>query len=1171
MTRRTNLLAALLALSLLFSLIAPAAAAGGEITIATPEDLIQLAKDCTLDSWSQGKRVVLTADIDLTGSAFPPIPTFGGTFDGQGHTISGLSLTGSGNVRGLFRYLQPGGTIQNLTVEGTIAPTDLQDTLGLLVGENRGQIRNCAAQGSVTGKNTVGGLVGCNQAGGQIINGTFTGTVTGEHYVGGIAGQNHGSVMECTNQGSINTQEQSDQRALEDLDSLEGRRWNAAENLPACTDIGGIAGFSDGILQSCRNTGAVGYEHVGYNVGGITGRQSGYLHGCENQGTILGRKDVGGIAGQLEPEIFLRYGEDTMTRLWTELGTLSDQMDTLLTHVSTMQTSATAQIRTMTDRAGDAQAATGDLLEAAKDWANGNLDQINDLSARLSWTLDQLAPILDTLTDFPSTLTKAVEDLQEAIDRAKEAGDLTGQAAADLQEALTDALDAADHLAQAMDHIGESQTALKNALGDPQAVETALTQLAQGVEEVGSAMDAFSRAMALLREGVAQLPDIAAMAQSFLAALAQLDTVGGQAAGGLRDMKAALEEIRQNFSGSLEDLSAALEQLKAAAGELRDASQAMHQAGEHLRDAVDDLAAAGAVGDDVLESLRRAGDRMKDAFALLETAGDDLYTMIDTLAANPTIQFIPIGSQITEKGDALDDALSALLGGAEDLTDELSTSSDQVTEDLRAINSQLRTITDLLRQASTARQTDTDPVEDLSDQAGSDQQTGCLAGSRNRGTVSGDINVAGIVGSMAIEYDFDPEDDLTETGERSLDVHFQTKAVTRDCVNEGEIVGKKDDTGGIVGRMDLGQVRACENYGAVTSTDGSYVGGIAGACWGTIRDSWARCTLSGKNYVGGVAGYATALLDCHTLVTVTAGSAYVGAVAGAVDEAGRVEGNTFTQADLGAIDGISYQGKAQPVAFETLCAAGAPAGFARMALRFVADGQEVAVVPFQYGKGIDSLPPIPAKEGYSAAWPDLDYRHLTASQTLEAIYTPYTSALTDGGELPEILVDGSFSAQAEVSHTSEETTWTDGQGQARTGKVYTVTVSDPVLETVTYTVHCRLPEAGKHYALWVRTDQGWQRQDSWEDGSYLLFTANQESVTFSLVEQDSLWIRCLAGALAAILVLLLLLLRRRKRKQTPPDAPPAQPESPAAPGQGETEPAAPQKEQNTQENDPPEN
>lgn len=94
------------------------------------------------------------------------------------------------------------------------------------------------------------------------------------------------------------------------------------------------------------------------------------------------------------------------------------------------------------------------------------------------------------------------------------------------------------------------------------------------------------------------------------------------------------------------------------------------------------------------------------------------------------------------------------------------------------------------------------------------------------------------------------------------------------------------------------------------------------------------------------------------------------------------------------------------------------------------------------GKG--SIPAeIPTKKGYSAAWPDLDYTHLNASQTLEAEYTPYTSALSDGGELPEILVDGSFSSRAEVSHTIENVTWSDRQGKTHTGTAYTVTGERP--------------------------------------------------------------------------------------------------------------------------------
>ena len=68
--------------------------------IGTADELMEFAQK--VNGGETGAYAVLTADIDLSGTDFTPIPTFGGTFEGQGHTISGLSITGSGNVRGLF-------------------------------------------------------------------------------------------------------------------------------------------------------------------------------------------------------------------------------------------------------------------------------------------------------------------------------------------------------------------------------------------------------------------------------------------------------------------------------------------------------------------------------------------------------------------------------------------------------------------------------------------------------------------------------------------------------------------------------------------------------------------------------------------------------------------------------------------------------------------------------------------------------------------------------------------------------------------------------------------------------------------------------------------------------------------------------------------------------------
>ena len=240
----------------------------------------------------------------------------------------------------------------------------------------------------------------------------------------------------------------------------------------------------------------------------------------------------------------------------------------------------------------------------------------------------------------------------------------------------------------------------------------------------------------------------------------------------------------------------------------------------------------------------------------------------------------------------------------------------------------------------------------------------------------------------------------------------------------------------------------------------------------------------------------------------------------AVDSNGTVSGNTFTSENLGALDGISYAGKAEPVDFDSLCSTeGVPELFSQLELTFVADGITVAVVPFQYGEGIESLPEIPAKKGYSAAWPDLDYTHLNASQTLEAEYTPYTSALSDGGELPEILVDGSFSSRAEVSHTIENVTWSDRQGKTHTGTAYTVTVDDPDLEQVSYTVHYRLPDSGKHYALWVQEESGWSEADFEIDGQYLLLTSQTEEIIFCITERSSSLLVWLAAGTGCLLLL----------------------------------------------------
>ena len=161
------LAAAVLILPLLIPAV-PAAQNDGIVIIRTVSDFLELAKNCTLDTWSQGKIVRLEADLDLSGSGFAPIPTFGGTFDGSGHTISGLSITADGSHQGLFRYLQPGGQVENLNVRGTVAPGGSAEQVGGIVGCNRGTLSLCSFTGTVKGSADVGGIVGVNEASGRV-------------------------------------------------------------------------------------------------------------------------------------------------------------------------------------------------------------------------------------------------------------------------------------------------------------------------------------------------------------------------------------------------------------------------------------------------------------------------------------------------------------------------------------------------------------------------------------------------------------------------------------------------------------------------------------------------------------------------------------------------------------------------------------------------------------------------------------------------------------------------------------------------------------------------------------------------------------------------------------------------------------------------------------------
>lgn len=381
------------------------------IYISTPEDLLALAENCRVNTWSVGKTVVLSNDIDMSGTEFSGIPTFGGTFMGQEHIISGLNIVNEGSVVGFFRYLQETAVVENLTLQGTIQPEGSKSVVGGFAGQNAGTIRNSAFNGTISGYEQVGGMVGVNETSGVIEECTIIGTISGSHFVGGAAGENHGVIRATINTAEINTKSVQNSVQIEDI-TLES--FASTEDASTATDIGGIAGANSGVIRGCTNHGAIGYQSMGYNVGGIAGSQTGYMVDCTNNADIQGRKEVGGIVGHMEPNISLDYDADSLQILSAQLEALSAILNDMQATIESGTSEISDQMNSLSDNIDTIQDAI-DIITTEIEAEEPDWDKItaamNDLSDSLGDAMNELVAIQETATDMMSDVTTQLDSV----------------------------------------------------------------------------------------------------------------------------------------------------------------------------------------------------------------------------------------------------------------------------------------------------------------------------------------------------------------------------------------------------------------------------------------------------------------------------------------------------------------------------------------------------------------------------------------------------------------------------------------------------------------------------------------------------------------------------------------------------------------------------------------
>lgn len=834
------------------------------LTISTLEDFLSFSENCRLDSYSKDLIVKLDTDLDLSETKFDCIPIFYGNFDGDNHRIKGLTLDSDGSTKGLFRYIGNGALIKNLLVEGNVAPDGSRSMIGGIAGENSGTVENCVFSGSVTGAENIGGLVGTNTPSGIIENCQIYGTIHGDHFVGGIAGNNYGVIRNCSNLAKINTTAEENSIEISDitLDSM-----TTSESAVTATDIGGIAGTNSGVIRNCQNQGTLGYQHIGYNIGGICGNNIGYITNCTNYSTILGRKEVGGIAGQMEPATVLDYNTDTFQILKSQLNAMSK----------------------LTDRAGD-------NIEKNSNASDSDLDSIS----------------------------KEINNAQKV-----------------------------------------------------------------------------------------------------------------------------------------------LEQLESTDGPL-----------------------------------------------------------------DP--------DQILAAQNALAGSLSNILETTEKITNKNQNTSDTLSKDFDAISKQAGKISSTLSHASDNLGIS---FTDISDADTEDDTIGKISDCTNSGAIQADLNVGGIVGTISIETDLDPEEDIVIKGNTSMNLDYNVRSVIRNCQNQGTITAKRQYAGGIVGLATMGLIHSCTNTGEIKATGANHIGGIAGECHGYIRHCNVKCILSASSYIGGIAGIASNVSDCRSMIQINDYTEKYGAVLGYATEEYTYKNNYYlpVKTDLGGIDGVSYETLAKPLLQDDFFALeNLPDMFKKQTLRFVYESGSSKNLVLDYGTRIEvaDIPSVPKKAGYRGTWENYDElisSELVFDTTFTTIYTPLSTA-TQSRDMrneisPILLAEGEFTSDNTIKLAAYD------------GSV-NLSLDQTLVEAWSFILPNSNASINLHYLpptdtdadtltiLLLDSEDNWRTADTKLLGSYLVFPINENDISFAAiyVKPDYTLYYVIAGGIVVFILTFCLIMKLYKKK-----------------------------------------
>ena len=1038
---------------------------GSVITIASAEDLVLLADSGKTENFSTGKTFVMTEDIDLSEYENLFIPIMDGTFDGGGHTITGIRLQEEMSDYGFFRYVGPNGTVANLTVEATVTSGEDQENIGIIAGDNKGTIRGCTSRGTLNGQTNVGGIAGKNETTGTISRCGNEAEVDGKQATGGIIGYNEGTVSDCTNSGKVNTNQKVVKSTTNGEGSINISIPNAVTGMTAddrANDTGGIAGYSEGSITYCKNEATIGHERLGSATGGVVGRQKGSLAYSDNSGVVYGHKDVGGIVGVFVPYETGSYDRDYEQELKDELDNLSslmdqlsdvgdgmgnhlsDNVDVLREQLKSLKDSVRIYFDDYSDMASDGKDSIDKNVGAIRNTINGmnysvNLVNLNNSITNISKYIQDMVEILKKLQDnFAGTTSELDEtleyyntlvtdlqaeqqELQNKLDELQQNPPTEDSGSADNDAA--DNSSATDTSADSASDTGKSGTdtsdTMKAETSENGQSDKNASSGADSSDDTGSKTDSKADTSVETKDDnssedkkttddsektEASNGKMVAVAYTVVTSPATPVTQDDENGSGNDSVPA------ETVTPATPNLPSLSDEQKQA---LMQALQALAQKSAQIQTEMNNV--AQILGNITTDSNKMIGD-IKSITNNMNSLSHDLGKVMDDFED----EFDTMTNDLRQKSDRVYDTFKAT-------GDQLDSDWDQMSDCLDRVKSQFDNIRGTISDAFDElkdRIEDGSVYVDISELADSMTGDGKVIGCDNSGEIYADSQGGGIIGSISMETvknagkkildlgfgDNDDDDEDEDDDSNSITRHVMAAVFM--SVNTGSVTVKGSYAGGVVGRAEYGLINSCENYGDILADGGNYAGGIAGRSDLLIKDCYTLSGVSGDGYVGGVAGRAEDVTGCYVCSYLDLDS-YVqstGAVAGKAK--GIISDNYFVDNGYGAVDGVTREAEAVPMDYASLLDLKTmPENFQKFTIRFM-DGDDVIWQnTYAYGDVLteDEYPKLPdAGDGY-VYWEKKDVSPIHRNITVHAVYRAYMPSLGSAGDGSDpVLFGGNF-------------------------------------------------------------------------------------------------------------------------------------------------------------------